>query len=606
MTTVEFLKHFPDFCVQTFDDNQAEGAVKDLSLTTAGKPTAYTAAKITSLNRKGAGIYFTPNAFPTGERKALLCTRVNAWIVECDDLSIADQWKNLKASPLAPSFVVQTKSSLHAYWLAKDGSINNYQAVIRGLIKYFHGDEACKDISRVFRIPGYYHMKDRDKPVEIKLVEDNAKYYSEEEMMAAFPFKEERKVDYIKIPGVNDFWDVIGSLDNKSVLEKLSGQPIVKGEVFTFRPRRPEGEYIDVNGQAADSWIDGAGKIGSGKRGGPTWIQWLVYYGHSKAAIAEWAKINLPEAKNFDGSKTLRMPTVKKDYKLRYTWGTRKMDTSFAIIKRSNFIVLAAKRSSGKTTLAFDLACKNAKLGHRVLFLSLEMDEHDIKDDIGRKYSGWTIEEEYDDKVPEHKQIAYANKIREIESIPTLYLRGIRRGGGSSWEDILENISLFDELDLIIIDNLDMIDAKDREDDWARQRRVVKEVMGFTSSRQIPVMMIHHYRKTNGKDRGMDEMSGSGKIADGADRILKVTRNTDITAGYPDKYRSTVYLQKGRGYPEASREIYFIRGTFVDTAPSKEEYGMTSSDLKQQLIDDYNKMKAKDEPKQQKLYWEKD
>lgn len=564
--------------MQTFSDSKKD---KDISLTTCGKPSKYTKNQIKELNEKGAGIYFTPNRFPTGVRRATECTGINAWIVENDDLTIDEQWIKIKASPLPPSFVVQSKNSLHCYWLAREGTIENYTRIVKGLIKHFGGDEACKDVSRVFRVPGFYHQKDRDKPFMVGLVEEHPeRKYDDLDMMWAFPFTEDQPKSLIQREiHTDDFWTMLGSLDNKSVLVRLSGQPIVNSEMIEFKKRRPNGEYIYVNGEACDGWLDENGMIGSGKHGGPTWMQWLGYYGVPKSEIARWAKDTLVEVKKWCEEHEQKViekqieevskPEVKKDYKLRYTWGTRELDVSFAIIKRGNFIVIASKSNSGKTTYVFDMACKNALLGHKVLFLSLEMDTKDIKEDFGRKYAGITIEEELDYKIPDHKQQAYERKIKEIENIPTLYLKGIRRTGEVFWETILKIFDEYPELDLVFIDNLDLIGANPRESDLDRQKRIVRSILSFTSDRQIPLVLIHHYRKSpaEGKDKGMDEMTGSGKIKDGADRVLKITRCFDPNAEYPEKNRTNIYLQKGRGYPEAIRDVYFISGTFVDIFP---------------------------------------
>lgn len=267
---------------------------------------------------------------------------------------------------------------------------------------------------------------------------------------------------------------------------------------------------------------------------------------------------------------------VKKDYKNRYTWGTRALDTSMAIIKRGNFIVLGAKSSSGKTTFAFDMAQKNALLGHKVLFLSLEMDEKEVKDAVARRSAGITIEEEYDYTIPENKQKYFDKKLAEIESIKNLFFKGVRRGGGLKWEEILEIIFSYDDLDLIFIDNLDLIEGNKGENDLERQKRIVKKIMGFTSEKQIPIILIHHYRKTMAKNAGdvssLDDLSGSMKIVDGADRILNITRNRNPEAPYPEKFRSRIYLQKGREYADCIRDVFFIHGTFVDVPPSAGEY----------------------------------
>ena len=98
--------------------------------------------------------------------------------------------------------------------------------------------------------------------------------------------------------------------------------------------------------------------------------------------------------------------------------------------------------------------------------------------------------------------------------------------------------------------------------------------MAFTADKQIPIVLIHHYRKSNQKGgiANVDDLSGSKKIVDGADRVLNISKNQDSEAEYPEKYKSTIYLQKGREYPDSIASIYFIKGTFEDEAPPINEY----------------------------------
>ena len=265
----------------------------------------------------------------------------------------------------------------------------------------------------------------------------------------------------------------------------------------------------------------------------------------------------------------------KTNYTWRYTWGTKKLDNNFSIIKRGNFIVLGASSGSGKTTFAFDMAQKNALIGHKVLFISLEMEEKEIKESLARKKAGITIQEERDYNIPEKKQKIYERKLQDITEMDRLYFRGIRRGGSLKWEDLLKVIYEFKDLDLIFIDNLDLIEAELGEHELDRQKRIVKRIMAFTADKQVPIVLIHHYRKTSSKSNSVaneNDLSGSKKIVDGADRLLNISRNRDPEAEYPDKYRSVVYLQKGREYSDAMASIYFIKGTFEDEAPLPDEY----------------------------------
>jgi len=304
MNQEKFLSHFPGYCIQTFSD-KAENTVSDKynksPLLTFGKPTPEYFKSLTDLNKNGAAICFTPNAFPSGRRKAKDCTGINAWFCDIDSLSIDEQWELVKAAPLMPSLITQTRKSLHLYYLAKDGKIENFTKIQKALIKYFKADPGCKDVCRVLRIPFFFHNK--EEPIEVKIVHDRANPYTEEEMIKAFPYDEEdekpEKKRKKKYPGGLSFWSASSELDNKKMLEMLSGTEIVDYEVYTFRDRSNGGYYIDVNGKPADAWIDENGMIGSGKGGGPTFIQWMGYYGLEKGIIAEWIKTNcadlLPE-----------------------------------------------------------------------------------------------------------------------------------------------------------------------------------------------------------------------------------------------------------------------------------------------------------------------
>jgi len=261
----------------------------------------------------------------------------------------------------------------------------------------------------------------------------------------------------------------------------------------------------------------------------------------------------------------------KKQYTLRYTWGTQNLNESLAILKRGIFAIVGASRNSGKTTYTFDIACKNALLGHKVLYLSLEMGENELKESFARKYAGITVKEEYYYEIPPGKQNAFERKMNEINSIQNLFFRGMRRGSGKSWEDILDVINEFTELDLIFIDNLDLISGRNGENELVRQKRITETLMGFTKEYEIPVILIHHHRKkigTTKKDHGSDELSGSGKIGDGADYIFKIERCVEPDAPYPLKYETKITQQKGRGYDDVGKKaIYFISGTFVDRPP---------------------------------------
>lgn len=143
------------------------------------------------------GIYFVVNSGGDTDDDI---TRFNAFFVEADKISISDQHRALDQCPLPPSIRVETKKSVHAYWLISgDCDAVQWRKIQKQLIAYFDADPAIKNPSRVMRVPGFQHLTySAGKPLERKLVEcvvfEPERRYSVAQMMEAFPAVEAVKI----------------------------------------------------------------------------------------------------------------------------------------------------------------------------------------------------------------------------------------------------------------------------------------------------------------------------------------------------------------------------------------------------------------------------
>jgi RecA-family ATPase len=196
------------------------------------------------------------------------------------------------------------------------------------------------------------------------------------------------------------------------------------------------------------------------------------------------------------------------------------------------------------------------------------MEKGAIIEGLAREYAGVTVTEERSYDIPEEKMKKMTDKITEIENIKNLKFAGMRRGEDIIW-DTVKKIMEESETDLIFIDNLDLITSDEREEDMAKQKRVMRNLMSFTSEKNIPIVLIHHYRKGVKGSQGMDELAGSGKIADSADILINLSRRSleeSITddVGFPESNKTVIWVQKSRGYKEKMENIYFVEGTFYD------------------------------------------
>lgn len=548
----EFLQYFPSHMIQTFDDREYTER-KDSRLTRLGNPSNFTRAEMEELNKRGAGIFFTPNQFD-GTRRKESCKGINAWFMEMDAMTKEDQMQMIQMSPLPPSFIVETKKSLHTYWLSEDGTPKNFEQIQRRLIYNFQSDPACKDCSRVMRVPGFMHNKQTPGfLVKVKLAEPNRKY-TEQQMMDAFkaePKQEKQVMDTIKRLS-NDIWERMAHLDNKMMLQRLSGHGIVNNEHFTFRPRPTGGEYIDVNDQPADAWVDEDGMIGSNCKGGPTWIQWVAYYGRSKEDILKWFKEKCADMASTQLTQdiiesnelTAGELSIDKYFSSRkiFTWGVKTLDEEATILQQEQYNVLAGETGCGKTAFAYQMALKNAEK-YRVLFLSLEMSNESLV----FRYALHKM------KITPYEWKRGEVDRREVERIIKEIPKNLifHRFAGDVNIDLIKQVIENGNYDLVFIDNLGYIDSKEREQN-DKMMNISRELKWLANETKSCIIAIHHFRKQAGKNsvviRSMNSLMGSAKVSHDVNLVIQILRNMDENATAEEKAEVSIAVQKDRDF----------------------------------------------------------
>lgn len=137
-------------------------------------------------NEANRGIFFVVNSGGNSDRKI---NKINAQFFECDTLSLEEQLENISKFPLEPSIIVQTKKSLHVYFLIKNGKVEKFRDIQKKLAKHFNGDGSCINESRVMRVPGFYHCK--EEPVRVKCIKFNPNlFYTQEDLEKELNYSE--------------------------------------------------------------------------------------------------------------------------------------------------------------------------------------------------------------------------------------------------------------------------------------------------------------------------------------------------------------------------------------------------------------------------------
>ncbi len=135
---------------QTFDDNSDR---KDRSLTRIlNGALKQHLPSLVSLNQRGAGVFVTINRTDGKGRKTQNITNVIAVWIEDDEGS--------SNPPLEPHISVESSpGKFHHYFLLSDATKADFRRLQDELVCSWGSDPNAKDISRVLRLPGFYHQK---------------------------------------------------------------------------------------------------------------------------------------------------------------------------------------------------------------------------------------------------------------------------------------------------------------------------------------------------------------------------------------------------------------------------------------------------------------
>lgn len=141
------------WCFQTFDDRTD----KDRRLTRQFHGSLEDHAdELRQLNEQGAGVFVTVNETNGRGRTKADIKRIRALFVDLDGSPL----QPVLQAPVRPHIVTQTsRGRFHAYWRVRDCGLDQAEPALKQLIERYQADPACSDLSRVLRLPGFYHRK---------------------------------------------------------------------------------------------------------------------------------------------------------------------------------------------------------------------------------------------------------------------------------------------------------------------------------------------------------------------------------------------------------------------------------------------------------------
>ena len=271
----------------------------------------YNGENLKLLNKKDHGIFFSVNSFHNGIRQKEHLLKLNAVYADLDvaksesnlSLEVIEPRKiyllnSLKALDCPPSLIIETRNGLQPLWFIEETTDQElYRSVIEGIIDWSKGcgalGDEVKDVTRVLRVPGFYHHK--QEPFLIEEIFSTDKVYSLTKLSEYF--KREVKPTLQSVYPQKDFQlvsndpaiDALNKLDVRDVIVAVwqekgcnaefnaLNQLVVDGQqCATFVNR--EGENFISNGGSSDYPSQGnavtyvAGTLGISNKEAFKWI----------------------------------------------------------------------------------------------------------------------------------------------------------------------------------------------------------------------------------------------------------------------------------------------------------------------------------------------
>lgn len=568
----DFYKIFKDSYVQCFDDSGQ--ARKEMVRVFPMSQMESQMDIIKELNKMGAGIFFTPNPCKNGRREANV-TKIDWIYVDMDTGTKEEMQAKIKSAPIKPTMIVEASRSYHLYWRV-DCNKPEFDQMIPGLIEFFDGDKAISSINEVLRIPGFYHMKKPEKPFLVKLIYFNKKQLSSpfkaSEILSGYgytqkdiPSKLGPSEGQILPIGGGGIYSDIKNIPIMDVLYSLgvdvrSGCIVEEGQITSAR--------VNVSGNYINRF--------SGKEGSGSTVDACMVYG----------KMSLREAINYLEDKwnvekdikqvmketEIEIDDIDKENK-PFTWGTHVLDTKISPMSNDSFVIFAGETGVGKTAWAFDMAEKNAKEGHKVLFLSLEMNTNSILTRIAREYARITKEQwRVKSTITDHQRERYKHRKEELKNNKNL----IPLGFSGPTHPTIDNIrGLVEKIkpDIVFVDNFDLItkETSSAMSETGSESRLALKLLKICKDMPVPMVLLHHLNKGKDEDssklRGINSIRGSSKITHDADIVL-IGFRPPYKEGQTDEDRAkfTIAQIKDRDFGVGGQHIiYFADGTFKDT-----------------------------------------
>ncbi|MEI8327781.1 MAG: replicative DNA helicase [Candidatus Taylorbacteria bacterium] len=261
--------------------------------------------------------------------------------------------------------------------------------------------------------------------------------------------------------------------------------------------------------------------------------------------------------------------------------GFADLDSKLSGLQKSDLIILAARPSMGKTSLALDIARKAAVI-HKVpvAIFSLEMSSQQLVDRMlaaESQVDSWKIRTGHNLSVAEDFK-AIGDAISRLSDAP-IFIDDQPGNNILKMRAVARRLKNEKGLGLIVVDYLQLMlptNANKNNDNLVQQvTEISRSLKNLARELEVPVLALSQLSRAveqrGGKPR-LSDLRDSGSIEQDADVVMFIHREADQDAG-GRKEEAEIMIEKHRNGPTGTVKLYFDSKKTTFLSVDKADFG---------------------------------
>lgn len=253
----------------------------------------------------------------------------------------------------------------------------------------------------------------------------------------------------------------------------------------------------------------------------------------------------------------------KDEAYLGISTGFKDLDGLLGGFQKSDLIILAARPSVGKTSLALDMLRHAALVEKKkVGFFSLEMSKTQIVDRLLGMQSGVPFWEMRTGKLTDNQFVKLADTMGELSEADIF----IDDKAGQHINEIrtkARRLALEQGLDIIFVDYLQLMHASNKESRTLEVSEISQGLKNLAKELDIPVVAMSQLSRAieqrQGRRPQLSDLRESGSIEQDADVVMFIDREETWNPDTDKKGMGELILSKHRNGPTGTVDLAFVK-----------------------------------------------